>query len=137
MKMIAQSIQIFPGLQCFSVPGWVSAWYFGAWPNQFIITYSHRWGLRQHPVSRPVRHFSMPFCIGVFTSGRYTPSLVLTVIGVATSLGLGALQVNGGLKTLFGIPNTITVQIITIVIITVLFLISSITGLDRKEKGIA
>ncbi|WP_311135953.1 BCCT family transporter [Acetobacterium malicum] len=59
------------------------------------------------------------------------------MIGVATSLGLGALQVNGGLKTLFGIPNTITVQIITIVIITVLFLIFSITGLDRKEKGIA
>ncbi|WP_243134701.1 glycine betaine uptake BCCT transporter [Acetobacterium wieringae] len=61
-------------------------------------------------------------------------ALVLTVIGVATSLGLGALQVNGGLKTLFGIPNTITVQIIIIVIITVLFLISSITGLDKGIK---
>lgn len=58
-------------------------------------------------------------------------ALVLTVIGVSTSLGMGALQVNGGLATLFHIPNNINVQIIIIIVITILFLISATTGLDK------
>lgn len=48
-------------------------------------------------------------------------ALILTVIGVATSLGMGALQVNGGLNTLFNIPNNISTQVIIIIVITVLF----------------
>ena len=59
---------------------------------------------------------------------------ILTVIGVATSLGMGALQVNGGLNTLFNIPNNITIQVIIIIVITVLFLISATTGLDKGIK---
>lgn len=61
-------------------------------------------------------------------------ALILTVIGVATSLGMGALQVNGGLNTLFNIPNDINTQVIIIVVITVLFLISATTGLDKGIK---
>lgn len=61
-------------------------------------------------------------------------ALILTVIGVATSLGMGALQVNGGLNTLFNIPNNITIQVIIIIVITVLFLISATTGLDKGIK---
>jgi len=61
-------------------------------------------------------------------------ALVLTVIGVSTSLGLGALQANAGLATLFNIPNNITVQIIIIIVISILFLISSLSGLDRGIK---
>ncbi len=54
-----------------------------------------------------------------------------TVFGIVTSLGLGALQINGGLNAVFGLPinNTVTFSIIAIV--TVLYLISSMTGLDR------
>lgn len=61
-------------------------------------------------------------------------ALILTVIGVATSLGMGALQVNGGLNTLFNIPNNISTQVIIIIVITVLFLISATTGLDKGIK---
>jgi len=61
-------------------------------------------------------------------------ALILTVIGVATSLGMGALQVNGGLNTLFNIPNTFNTQVIIIVVITILFLISATTGLDKGIK---
>lgn len=61
-------------------------------------------------------------------------ALILTVIGVATSLGMGALQVNGGLNTLFNIPNNIGTQIIIIVVITILFLISAATGLNKGIK---
>ncbi|AWW28613.1 glycine/betaine ABC transporter permease [Acetobacterium sp. KB-1] len=61
-------------------------------------------------------------------------ALILTVIGVATSLGMGALQVNGGLNTLFNVPNSIGSQVIIIAVITVLFLISAATGIDKGIK---
>ncbi|WP_342387113.1 glycine betaine uptake BCCT transporter [Salinicoccus bachuensis] len=54
-----------------------------------------------------------------------------TIAGVATSLGLGVMQINGGLSYLFGIPNNIYVQIIIIAIITVLFMYSAWTGLSK------
>jgi glycine betaine transporter len=54
-----------------------------------------------------------------------------TVFGVATSLGLGALQISRGLNQLFGVDNSRTVQILIIGVVTVLFMISAITGLDK------
>ncbi|UTR05837.1 BCCT family transporter [Alkalihalobacillus sp. LMS6] len=55
-----------------------------------------------------------------------------TVFGIATSLGLGASQITAGLSFSFeGIDNTTTVNLIVIAVVTVLFLISSITGLDK------
>ncbi|GAB1530498.1 MULTISPECIES: BCCT family transporter [Brevibacillus] len=61
-------------------------------------------------------------------------AVIATVFGVATSLGLGTLQINGGLSHLFGLPSSTTVQIVIISIITVLFLLSATTGLDRGIK---
>lgn len=63
-------------------------------------------------------------CIAVFA----------TVVGVATSLGLGATQINGGLNYLFGIPKTFSVQLILIVVVTVLFLISAWSGIGKGIK---
>lgn len=54
-----------------------------------------------------------------------------TVVGVAVSLGMGALQINGGLHYLFGIPNNVWVQAIIIVIVTVLFIMSAWSGLSK------
>ncbi len=54
-----------------------------------------------------------------------------TIAGVATSLGLGVMQINGGLSYLFGIPNNIYVQILIIAIITVLFMWSAWSGLSK------
>lgn len=48
-------------------------------------------------------------------------SVLATVLGVATSLGFGAVQINGGLAYLFGVPITVWVQFIIIAIVTVLF----------------
>ncbi|MFF0829920.1 BCCT family transporter [Brevibacillus sp. NPDC003359] len=61
-------------------------------------------------------------------------AVIATAFGVATSLGLGTLQINGGLSHLFGLPSNTTVQIVIISIITVLFLLSATTGLDRGIK---
>lgn len=54
-----------------------------------------------------------------------------TVVGVAVSLGVGALQINGGLNYLFGLPNNLFVQALIIIIATILFLISSWSGLSK------
>ena len=60
-----------------------------------------------------------------------------TMFGVVTTLGLGVLQINAGLETLFGIPNTITVQIILIVLITMLASLSLLMGLDKGIKRLS
>ena len=57
-----------------------------------------------------------------------------TVFGVATSLGFGAMQISGGLSHLAGIPNTIVTQLLLIVVVTVLFMLSAQTGLQRGIK---
>ncbi|RSK28771.1 BCCT family transporter [Bacillus sp. HMF5848] len=57
-----------------------------------------------------------------------------TVVGVATTLGFGAAQINGGLTFLLGIPNNFTVQFIIIAAVTVLFMISAWTGLGKGIK---
>lgn len=61
-------------------------------------------------------------------------SVCVTVIGVATSLGLGALQINSGLKFLFNINENPLTQVIIIIFITFLFLFSALTGIDRGIK---
>ncbi|MCQ4086477.1 BCCT family transporter [Saccharibacillus sp. JS10] len=58
-------------------------------------------------------------------------AVIATVIGVATSLGIGAVQINGGLSYLFGIPNNILIQFIIILIVTVMFMASALSGLDK------
>ncbi|MFX3675253.1 MAG: BCCT family transporter [Paenisporosarcina sp.] len=60
-------------------------------------------------------------------------SVFATVFGIATSLGLGALQVTAGMHSIFGVPNTLLVQLLVIAVATVIFIISINTGL---EKGI-
>jgi len=57
-----------------------------------------------------------------------------TVIGVATTLGFGAVQINGGLSYLFDIPNEFFVQLIIIAVVTVLFIISAWSGLSKGIK---
>ncbi|MBD1382704.1 BCCT family transporter [Bacillus sp. IB182487] len=61
-------------------------------------------------------------------------TILASVFGVTTSLGLGTMQITGGLHSLWGIPNTVPVQIGIVVTLTVLFLISALSGLDRGIK---
>ncbi|MCM3742210.1 BCCT family transporter [Oceanobacillus luteolus] len=58
-------------------------------------------------------------------------TVFVTVIGVAVSLGIGAMQINGGLNYLFGIPYGQLSQGIIIAIVTVLFIYSAWSGLSK------
>lgn len=58
-------------------------------------------------------------------------AIFATLFGVAVSLGLGALQINGGLNYLFEVSETGGVRIVIILVITVLFMVSAVTGIQR------
>lgn len=58
-----------------------------------------------------------------------------TIFGVATSLGLGALQISSGLAYTFdGLSDTFALQLTIIAIVTVLFMTSAMTGLNKGIK---
>ncbi|GGB48554.1 BCCT family transporter [Virgibacillus dakarensis] len=57
-----------------------------------------------------------------------------TVFGVATSLGFGAAQINGGLSHLFGVEVSFFSQFIIILIVTILFIASAWSGLSKGIK---
>lgn len=60
-----------------------------------------------------------------------------TMFGVATSLGLGVMQVNAGLNFLFGVEISTYVQILLIVFITGMATISVVAGLDAGIRRIS
>ena len=65
--------------------------------------------------------------------GRVVDILAIfaTVFGSATSLGLGALQINAGLREVWGIEGGTRLAIGVIVVLTALFVLSAISGVHR------
>lgn len=61
-------------------------------------------------------------------------TILSIVIGVATSLGFGTLQVNTGMQVLWDIPNNFTIQLTIILSLTFVYLWSATTGLNRGIK---
>ncbi|MBB5710018.1 BCCT family transporter [Sphingomonas xinjiangensis] len=60
-----------------------------------------------------------------------------TMFGVATSLGLGVLQVNAGFSYLFGLPSNTPVQLVLIAAITGMATLSVVMGLDKGVKRLS
>ncbi|WP_281613161.1 BCCT family transporter [Flammeovirga sp. SubArs3] len=58
-------------------------------------------------------------------------AVIATLFGLATSLGFGVQQVNAGLTYLFGIPTSVQVELVLIVIITGFATLSLVLGLDK------
>lgn len=54
-----------------------------------------------------------------------------TIFGVATSLGLGAMQITSGMNWVYNVPNTMTVSLVVIFALTLAFIISAVTGIRR------
>ncbi|PSL40863.1 glycine betaine transporter [Salsuginibacillus halophilus] len=61
-------------------------------------------------------------------------AVTATIIGVASTLGFGAVQINGGLDYLFDTGSGFGVQLAIIAVVTVLFMISAWAGLNKGIK---
>lgn len=64
-------------------------------------------------------------------------TVVGTLFGIATSLGLGVLQINTGLEVLFGIPTNTVVQLTIIAVVTAIATVSVVTGLKGGIRRIS
>lgn len=95
---------------------------------------------RQHntglisPMLRPVLGKSMDGWAGqlidIFT-------VIATLFGTTTSLGLGAAQIAEGVNSLTGIPSDLFVQIVIVGAITVVFTLSAVSGVSRGIKWVS
>ena len=63
-------------------------------------------------------------CIDVYTA-------VLTAVGVATSFGMGCIQIGEGLNYVFGIPNTAWTWLAMILVIGFVYIWTAISGVDK------
>ncbi|OWZ82787.1 BCCT family transporter [Natranaerobius trueperi] len=64
-------------------------------------------------------------------------AVLATIFGVATSLGLGATQIHTGLSYLYGLSEGFNITLIIILIATVLYMLSSIVGLDKGIQALS
>jgi len=64
-------------------------------------------------------------------------AVLATIFGLATSLGLGAEQIAGGLSYLFGITPSGTTKVILIAVIIGIALVSVVAGLDKGIKRLS
>lgn len=58
-------------------------------------------------------------------------AVVATVMGIATSIGLGVLQMSGGLEAVFKINNTFMIQLLIILFVFIAYMLSASTGLNK------
>lgn len=62
-------------------------------------------------------------------------AVIATAFGVATSLGFGAQQIAGGLHYMIpGIPNAFITQFVIIVVVSMLYMFSASTGLEKGMR---
>jgi len=64
-------------------------------------------------------------------------AVIATVTGVATSMGMGILQINGGLNQVLSIPKSTGVQITITAVLLALYLLSCITGINKGIKWLS
>jgi len=60
-----------------------------------------------------------------------------TLFGLATSLGLGAKQINAGLAHVFGVANSVVAQVIIIVLVTLTATASLVSGVGRGIRRLS
>lgn len=92
--------------------------YFGYRYNLPLTIRSGLYPLLKERINGPIGH-----AVDIF-------AICSTLFGIATSLGLGVLQINAGLRYLFGLPETIGTQVTLIAIVTAIATISVVSGLD-------
>lgn len=61
-------------------------------------------------------------------------AVLATLFGLATSLGLGASQAGAGMEYVFGLENSVNLQVIIIVVVTAIAVVSVVLGIDKGVK---
>jgi choline/glycine/proline betaine transport protein len=74
---------------------------------------------------------------GALGHGVDLAAVLGTIFGVATSLGIGVVQLNFGLEALFGIPEGRAAQIGLIVLAVGVATVSAVSGVDRGIKRLS
>ncbi|MDY6905529.1 MAG: BCCT family transporter [Thermodesulfobacteriota bacterium] len=64
-------------------------------------------------------------------------AVLATLFGLATSLGFGVQQVSAGLHHLFGLPDTIWMQVLLVAAITLAATLSVVSGIDHGVKRLS
>jgi choline/glycine/proline betaine transport protein len=79
--------------------------------------------------------------LGDLLDGRIVPRLFRVsqrpAIHIATSLGLGAAQMNGGLKYLLGVEVSATNQVILIICVSAVATLSAVSGIRRGIRRLS
>jgi glycine betaine transporter len=58
-------------------------------------------------------------------------AIFATMFGSATSLGLGALQINGGLNFVWDVESSNSIAVVIIAVLTAAFVLSAVSGVER------
>jgi choline/glycine/proline betaine transport protein len=74
---------------------------------------------------------------GTFGDVVDTFAVISTIFGVASSLGLGVVQIGAGLNYLFNMPEGILSQILLIIFITIISMLSVILGVEKGIKALS
>lgn len=61
-------------------------------------------------------------------------AVLATLFGLATSLGLGASQAGAGMEYVFGLENSVNLQVIIIFVVTAIAVVSVVLGIDKGVK---
>ncbi len=61
-------------------------------------------------------------------------AVLATLFGLATSLGIGASQAGAGMEYVFGLENTINLQVFIIIAVTAVAVVSVVLGIDKGVK---
>ena len=116
-------------------------WGLQAWTTYIVVGLSLAYFSFRHGLPLTMRSALYPI-IGERVHGRIGHSVDVfsvlgTMFGVATSLGIGALQINAGLNYLFQVNISEITQVLIISVITGFATISVVSGLDAGIRRIS
>lgn len=112
-------------------------WGVSGWGIYTLVGMSLAYFSYRHQLPLTIRSALYP----IFGRGIYGPighvvdiaAVLGTVFGIATSLGIGVIQLNYGLSTLFDLPENTWVQAVLVLLIVIFATLSAVSGV---EKGI-
>lgn len=116
-------------------------WGIHAWAIYAVVALSLAYFAYRHGLPLRIRSSLYPL-IGERIHGPMghavdTFAVLGTIFGLATSLGLGVIQINSGLHYLFGVQVGAGVQMALIAGITLVATVSAFTGLDRGVRRLS